>query len=213
MRTIYVARHNVSLFVVVILSVSSSKFDFLTTNLEYFLHVFNIHQRTRIFLPGIVHAIIGFSDSDKKYVCILALKFSGIVIETMVVIMIKKYGYREHTNDYVDNDDYINIYVANSNDNDFNSYICLKCSYHTPLLHMMTSSNGNIFRVTGHLCGGFTGEFPAQRPVTRSFDAFFDLCLNKRLRKQSWGWWFETLSRPLWRHCNEIWEWHVWRNR
>ena len=45
-------------------------------------------------------------------------------------------------------------------------------------------------------------EFPAQKPVTRSFDAFLDLCLNKRLRKQSWGWWFETLSRPLWRHCN-----------
>ena len=37
---------------------------------------------------------------------------------------------------------------------------------------MMKSSNGNIFRVTGHLCGEFTGsgEFPTQRPVTRSFD-------------------------------------------
>ena len=46
------------------------------------------------------------------------------------------------------------------------------------------------------------GEFPAQRPVTRSFDVFFDLYLNKRLSKQSWGWWFETLSCPLWRHCN-----------
>ena len=34
----------------------------------------------------------------------------------------------------------------------------------------MTSSNGNIFRVTGLLCGEFTGEFPAQKPVTRSFD-------------------------------------------
>ena len=66
----------------------------------------------------------------------------------------------------------------------------------------MTSSNGNIFRVTGHLCE----EFPAQRPVARSFDVFFDQWLNKRLRKQSWGWWFETLSRPLWRHCNEIWK-------
>ena len=31
---------------------------------------------------------------------------------------------------------------------------------------------------------------------------FFYLRLNKRLSKQSWGWWFETLSRPLWRHCN-----------
>ena len=65
---------------------------------------------------------------------------------------------------------------------------------------MMTSSNGNIFRVTGHLCG----EFPAQRPVTRSFDIFLDLRLNKRLSKQSWGWWFETLSHPLWPHCNAL---------
>ena len=47
-----------------------------------------------------------------------------------------------------------------------------------------------------------TGEFPAQRPVTRSFDVFFDLHLNKRLSKQSWGWWLEMLSRPLWRHYN-----------
>ena len=71
---------------------------------------------------------------------------------------------------------------------------------------MMTSSNGNIFRATGPLCGEFTGpgEFSAQRPVTRSFDIFFDLRLNKRLSKQSWGWWFETLSGPLWRHGNVV---------
>ena len=47
-----------------------------------------------------------------------------------------------------------------------------------------------------------TGEFPAQRPVTRSFDVFFDLRLNKRLSKQSRGWWLDTPSRPLWRHSN-----------
>ena len=46
------------------------------------------------------------------------------------------------------------------------------------------------------------GEFPAQRPVTRRFDVFCDLRLNKRLSKQSWGWWFETPSCSLWRHCN-----------
>ena len=70
---------------------------------------------------------------------------------------------------------------------------------------MMTSSNGNIFRVTGPLCGEFTGpgEFPTQRPVTRSFDVFFDLRLNTRLSKQPWGWWFETPSWSLWRQCNE----------
>ena len=50
-----------------------------------------------------------------------------------------------------------------------------------------------------------TDEFPAQRPVTRSFDVFFDLRLNKRLSKQRWGWWFETPSRPLWRHWNVVW--------
>ena len=46
------------------------------------------------------------------------------------------------------------------------------------------------------------GIHPAQRPVTRSFAIFFDLRLNKRLNKQSWGWWFQTLSRPLRRHRN-----------
>ena len=72
---------------------------------------------------------------------------------------------------------------------------------------MMTSSNGNIFRVTGPLCGEFTGpgEFPTQRPVTQSFDVFFDLRLNKRLSKQPWGWWFETPSWSLWRHRNDWW--------
>ena len=47
---------------------------------------------------------------------------------------------------------------------------------------MMTSSNENIIRLTG-LCAGnspVTGEFLAQRPVTRSFDVFFDLRVNKQ---------------------------------
>ena len=47
-----------------------------------------------------------------------------------------------------------------------------------------------------------TGEFPAQRPVARGFDVFFHLRPNKRLSKQSWGWWFEMPSRTLWRQCN-----------
>ena len=70
---------------------------------------------------------------------------------------------------------------------------------------MMTSSNGNISASLA-LCAGnspVTGDFPAQRSVTRSFDVFFDLCQNKRLSKQSWGWWFETPSCSLWRHCND----------
>ena len=55
------------------------------------------------------------------------------------------------------------------------------------------------------ICAGNSpvpGEFPAQRPVTRSFDVYFDLRPNKRLSKHLWGWWFETPSRPLWCHRN-----------
>ena len=55
------------------------------------------------------------------------------------------------------------------------------------------------------LCAGnspVTLEFPSQRPVARSLDVLFDLCLNKRLSKHSWDWWFETPSCSLWRHRN-----------
>ena len=47
-----------------------------------------------------------------------------------------------------------------------------------------------------------TGEFPTQRPVTRSLAVSFDLPLDKRLSKQSWCRWFEMQSRSLWRHGN-----------
>ena len=70
---------------------------------------------------------------------------------------------------------------------------------------MMTSPNGIIFRITGRLCGEFTGhgEFPSHRLVTWSLDIFFDLRLNKRLSKQSKYRWSETPSRSLWRHRSE----------
>ena len=57
------------------------------------------------------------------------------------------------------------------------------------------------------LCAGNSpviGEIPSQRPVAQSFDVSFDLRLNKRLSKQSWGWWYETPPRSLWPHCNRI---------
>ena len=69
---------------------------------------------------------------------------------------------------------------------------------------MVTSSNGNIFCVTGHLCGEFTGtgEFPVQRPVTGSCDVFFDLRLNKRLSKQSWGAHYDVTV--MWKHLMTV---------
>ena len=70
-------------------------------------------------------------------------------------------------------------------------------------LHQM-----GLFSALPTLCEGnppVTGGFPSQRPVTRSFDVFFDLHLNKRLSKQSRRRWFETPSHTLWRHCNVHW--------
>ena len=58
------------------------------------------------------------------------------------------------------------------------------------LVFMMTSLNGNMFCVTGFCAGNspvtagsspVTSEFPSHRPVTRSFDVFFDLRLKQRV--------------------------------
>ena len=59
-------------------------------------------------------------------------------------------------------------------------------------------------RVTGLLCREFTDHwwFPSQRPVTRSFDVFFDLRLNQQFSKQWRRLWSETSLRLSWRHCN-----------
>ena len=72
--------------------------------------------------------------------------------------------------------------------------------------YMMTSSNGNFFRVTSHLCGEFTGHrgTPLTNASDAELDVFFDLHLNKRLSKQSRRRWFENPSRSSWRHCNVI---------
>ena len=62
-----------------------------------------------------------------------------------------------------------------------------------------------IFSALLAFCAGnspATGEFPSQRPVTRSFDVYFDIRLNKRWSKQWWSWWFETPACSLRRHCN-----------
>ena len=59
------------------------------------------------------------------------------------------------------------------------------------------------------LCAGNSPvpvNFPHKGQWRRALmGVFFDLRLNKRLSKQSWVWWFETLPRPLWRHSNVTW--------
>ena len=70
----------------------------------------------------------------------------------------------------------------------------------------MTSSNGNIFRVTGPLYGEFTRHrwIPRTKASDGELWCFLWSAPEKSLSKQSWGWWFETPSRSLLRHCNQI---------
>ena len=92
----------------------------------------------------------------------------------------------------------INESFLSSMRKDFN-YMCQKL-YKMQIHIVMTSSNGSIFRVTGPFCGEFTGHRQWRRALMFSL-----ICaLNKRLIKQSCGWWFETPWRPLWCHCNVL---------
>ena len=86
----------------------------------------------------------------------------------------------------------------------FNNVLFNQCIVSGAITNTMNLYVGfDISLILANIIAIFTiGEFPAKRPVTRSLNVFFDQRLNKRLSKQSWGWWFETLSRPLWRHCN-----------
>ena len=76
---------------------------------------------------------------------------------------------------------------------------------HRRWIIMMTSSNENIFRVIGPLCGDFTGC--QWIPFTKVSDAelwcFLWLRLNKLLSKHSGRRWFEMQWRSIWCHCND----------
>ena len=80
------------------------------------------------------------------------------------------------------------------------SYRFLILRHYSWRRHQMETFSALLAQCAGN--SRVTGEFLAQRPVTRSFDVSFDLHLNKHLSKQSRGWWSETLSRTLWRHYN-----------
>ena len=90
-------------------------------------------------------------------------------------------------------------------------YIKLKCLLNANInIYLYFRTNRRYFHddvikwdilVLLPLCEGnppVTAGFPSQKPVTPSFDVFFDRRLNKQPRRR----WFETLSCSLWRHCN-----------
>ena len=79
-------------------------------------------------------------------------------------------------------------------------YWKMKQSYHACTTCIWWRHQMETFSALLPICAGnspVTGELTIQRPVTRSFDVSIVLCLNKRLSKQSQGWWFEAPSRSL----------------
>ena len=78
-------------------------------------------------------------------------------------------------------------------------------NFNTDSSFLTQDGRRETFRTLLALCASnppVTGGFPSQRPVTWSFDVFFNLHLNEWLSKQFRCRWFETSSRSLWRHCN-----------
>ena len=76
-----------------------------------------------------------------------------------------------------------------------------KCETLQSVNHTWWRHQMETFSALLALCDG-NPQVTSQRPVTRSFDVFFGLSLNKRLSKQSRRRWFETPSLSLRHHCN-----------
>ena len=88
--------------------------------------------------------------------------------------------------------------------NVYHVQILLSLFYFMFYLHFDCNIFMNAIFPTSYTSLRWIPRRPRTKPVTRSFDAFFDQRPNKRLGKQSWGWWFETHSPPLWRHINVL---------
>ena len=120
-------------------------------------------------------------------------------------------------NDIVPFNSFPQVYIAimscpDNDDNQFSHMAVVQVVIQSLPDHIWWRHQMEIFSALLAICAGnspVSGEVPAQRPVTRSFDVFFDLCLNKRLSKQLWGWWFEMRSHPLWRRCNGLEYYHM----
>ena len=89
------------------------------------------------------------------------------------------------------------------------AFVC-RCAVNAWCLYvrenMKATSNYNIFWITGHFeqTTLTTGGFLSQRPVTWSFDAFFDWSLIKWFSKQSRRQWYKTPLHSSWHHGNKL---------
>ena len=98
----------------------------------------------------------------------------------------------------------LTLYRGPFSESIYNRMLWIQCFTYMYIVYsgMMTSSNGNFSALLA-ICAGNL-PVPTHRPVTRSFNVFFDLRPNERLSEQWWGWWFETQLYPSWLHCNVV---------
>ena len=83
--------------------------------------------------------------------------------------------------------------------NGFNVWSSWQLESHSWWCHQMETFSALLANCAGNSL--VPGEFP-HKGQWRGALMFFYLRLNKRLNKQSWGWWFKTPWFPLWCHCN-----------
>ena len=138
-------------------------------------------------------------------------KYRTSLLRCFVLLCLEDISFQFHV--LQDNHTIVPIHQFHTSQNSPVSY--LTCSIQNRNVHISVL-NGEFWDMEAFsslpaLCAGnapVTGEFLSQKPVTRGFDVFFDLRLNKRLRKQSRRRWLETPSRSLWHHWNySIWPW------
>ena len=152
--------------------------------------------KTRICVVGHVHWNVSLFDS----LSVLSFAYADFVVHGIVFLLdINKssadplylYGGNAYTwKDFLYQDGPLeSVFVW--------TCVITTCLFDLHLLLPLTSLHGT-FSVLQVLCEGnppATGGFLSQKPVTWSFDVFFDLHLNKRLSKQ---------SRSLGRHRNVL---------
>ena len=94
---------------------------------------------------------------------------------------------------------HLNSYLHGRQVGNTNTVIALLRDSYRLSGHMMTSSNGNIFRITSRLCGEFTGrrgEFPSQ---SLWYGALLFSLISTWITvdTQLWDWWFDTPSLTM----------------
>ena len=129
------------------------------------------------------------------------LKTTNYILDEIVICLLCMTGGKVITSNSVAGVEYSKIIASDSKSKEVNMIQVIKRN--TWWRHQMETFSELLALCAGNSPVPRWSQFPSPRPVTWSFDVFFDLPLNKRLSKHSRRRWFETPSRSLLRHSLE----------